>query len=191
MKSYHTYSDLELSGLLRLGDQLAYTEIYKRYFDLLYLHALKRVCDPEAAKDLIQELFTQLWFKRDVQHSQSNLSHYLYTATRNSVLNFIARQKLESKYVSQLPDLDRVGECFTDHPARMNQLAAIIEKEVNELPEKMRIIFLLSRQDGLSHKQIADKLGLSELTVKTQVKNALRILHGKLGVVVYLFFLFR
>lgn len=191
MKSYRTYSDPELSGLLRVGDQLAYTEIYERYFDLLYLHALKRVGDPEAAKDLIQELFTALWLKRDVQHVQSNLSHYLYTATRNAVFNFIARQKLESKYISQLPDLDRTGECFTDHLARMNQLTLIIEKEINELPEKMRIVFLLSRQDGLSHKEIADKLGLSELTVKTQVKNALRILHGKLGLVLYLVLLFR
>ena len=190
MTGYNVLADLELYALLKAGDKVAYTEIYNRYFSLLYLHALKRLRDEEAARDLIQDLFTTLWVKREVLTTRSNLSNYLYTAVRNGVFNFIAHQKVASKYINELPDKIEPSECMTDHLARERQLTALIEKEIAELPEKMREIFLLSRVEGLSHKEIAERLGISELTVKTQVKNALRILRGKLGFIIYFIFIY-
>lgn len=190
MTGYNVLADLELYALLKAGDKVAYTEIYNRYFSLLYLHALKRLRDEEAARDLIQDLFATLWLKRDVLTTKTNLSNYLYTAVRNGVFNFIAHQKVASRYISELPDKVEPSECITDHLARERQLAALIEKEIAELPEKMREIFLLSRVEGLSHKEIAARLGISELTVKTQVKNALRILRGKLGFIIYFIFIY-
>lgn len=190
MTGYNVLADLELYALLKAGDKVAYTEIYNRYFSLLYLHALKRLRDEEAARDLIQDLFATLWLKRDVLTTKTNLSNYLYTAVRNGVFNFIAHQKVASRYISELPGKVEPSECITDHLARERQLAALIEKEIAELPEKMREIFLLSRVEGLSHKEIAARLGISELTVKTQVKNALRILRGKLGFIIYFIFIY-
>ena len=190
MTGYNVLADLELYALLKAGDKVAYTEIYNRYFSLLYLHALKRLRDEEAARDLIQDLFTTLWVKREVLTTRTNLSNYLYTAVRNGVFNFIAHQKVASKYINELPDKIEPSECMTDHLARERQLTALIEKEIAELPEKMREIFLLSRVEGLSHKEIAERLGISELTVKTQVKNALRILRGKLGFIIYFIFIY-
>lgn len=189
MANTSTSFDIHLFKRISYGDVNAFTEIYNRYFDLLFLHALKRLKDQEAAKDLIQDLFTALWNKRDSLANLSNPSHYLYTATRHGVLNYISRQKIQSSYIQSLPDLDKTTSSQTDHLIRENQLAAMIEKEINQLPEKMRQIFLLSRQEGLTHKQISEQLGLSELTVKTQVKNALRILRGKLGLSLYLLML--
>ncbi|TCD00317.1 RNA polymerase sigma factor [Pedobacter psychroterrae] len=190
MSGYNVLADLELYTLLKAGDKVAYTEIYNRYFSLLYLHALKRLRDEEAARDLIQDLFATLWLKREVLTTKTNLSNYLFTAVRNGVFNFIAHQKVASRYISELPDKVEPSECITDHLARERQLAALIEKEIGELPEKMREIFLLSRVEGLSHKEIGERLGISELTVKTQVKNALRILRGKLGVIIYFIFIY-
>ena len=190
MTGYNVLADLELYALLKAGDKVAYTEIYNRYFSLLYLHALKRLRDEEAARDLIQDLFTTLWIKREVLTTRTNLSNYLYTAVRNGVFNFIAHQKVASRYINELPDKIEPSECITDHLARERQLTALIEKEIAELPEKMREIFLLSRVEGLSHKEIAERLGISELTVKTQVKNALRILRGKLGFIIYFIFIY-
>jgi len=186
MATSSTSVDIHLFSQISLGDVNAYTEIYNRYFDLLFLHALKRLKDPEAAKDLVQDLFTALWNKRDSLAGITNPSHYLYTATRHGVLNYISRQKMQSGYMKGIPDLNLSSINQTDHLIRQNQLAALIEKEVSELPHKMREIFLLSRNEGLTHKEIAERLGLSELTVKTQVKNALRILRGKLGLSLYL-----
>ncbi|MNY46224.1 RNA polymerase sigma factor [compost metagenome] len=73
-----------------------------------------------------------------------------------------------------------MGEYITDNQLREKELIAVIEKEVSLLPTKMREMFEMSRNEGLSHKEIAEKLGVSDLTVKKQVSNAVKILKGKL-----------
>lgn len=187
MTAYSGYTDQELMTFLQSGDRNAFTEIYNRFFRVLYLHALRRLRDEDEARDVVQELFASLWLKRDALQPRNNLSHYLYTATRNGVLNYIARQKLASKYMDSLPQFWDEGECLTDHLARERQLAQIIEQEIAELPIKMRVVFELSRKEGLSHKEIAERLGISEETVKSQIKNALKILRVKLGILIYLY----
>jgi RNA polymerase sigma factor (sigma-70 family) len=97
----------------------------------------------------------------------------------------IAHQQVESKYVSSLQRFLEEGYCVTDHQVRERQLAALIEKGISELPPKMREVFELSRKQAMSHKEIAEQLNLSEQTVRTQVKNALRILRLKLGMMLF------
>lgn len=190
MAAYSAYSDEELRTLLKAGDEYAFTEIYNRFFKVLFLHAVKRLRDEDEARDLVQELFSVLWVKRESAVVKTNLSNYLYTATRNGVFNFIARQKVAAKYMANLPTEIDEGSCLTDHLARERQLAVIIEREIAALPEKMKIVFELSRKEGLSHKQIAERLGISEETVKSQIKNALKQLKVRLGLVVYLIYIY-
>jgi len=110
----------------------------------------------------------------------------LYAIVKNKILKVIAHQAVESKYIASLADFATTGECLTDHRVRENQLWAIIDKELATLPEKMRIVFELSRKNNLSHKEIAEQLGISEKTVKNQVNGALKVLRVKLGIFVYL-----
>jgi len=181
MAAYRTYTDAELTALLRTGDQLAYTEIYQRYTGVLQGHAYSKLQDREEAMDVVQELFATLWAKRDSIVFHTTLSGYLYTAVRNKVINVIARQNIASDYIKSLQEFIDKGEALTDHRVREHELTAIIEKEIAALPEKMRTIFEMSRKEGLSHKEIAGKLGLAEKTVKNQVNNSLKILKDKLG----------
>ncbi|WP_316794267.1 RNA polymerase sigma-70 factor [Pedobacter frigoris] len=190
MAAYSTYTDQELTALLREGDIAAFTEVYNRFFKVLFLHAVKRLHDEDDARDLVQELFSVLWVKRETAVVTTNLSNYLYTATRNGVFNFIARQKVGAKYLNSLPSEIDEATCITDHLTRERQLTIIIEREIAALPEKMRIVFELSRKEGLSHKQIAERLGISEETVKSQIKNALKQLRVKLGLMVYLIYIY-
>ena len=191
MRIYRSYSDSELAYLLTQGDELAFTEIYNRFYGLLFIHASKHLNDDEEAKDVLHQLFESLWVKRLQVAPDGNLSAYLYTAVRNRVLDVFAHQKVESKYVDSLQDYIDQDHVSTDYMVREKQMALLIEQEIDALPPKMREIFVLSRKENKSHKQIALELGLSELTVKTQVKKALRILKSRLGVFVYLAFLFR
>lgn len=190
MIAYHSLSDLELVDLIRSGNQNAFAEIYERYFGLLYLHAYNRLRDKDEAKDLIQELFSSLWMRRDNLAPKSNFSNYLYSWVRNSVLNSIAHKQVEEKYLASLPDWVNESESFTEHRIRERQLAAIIEKEVQALPPRMREVFELSRKAYMNYKEIADKLNLSEQSVRSHVKNALKILRVKLGILIYVFFIF-
>ncbi len=183
---YHSLSDLELSSFFKTGDHAAFTEIYERYFGLLYLHAFKRLKNEEEAKDVVQELFATLWSKRESLVFKTSLSAYLYTAVRNRVLDVIAHKQMESKYFSNLPQFIKTEACKTDHRLREKLLAEMIEKEIQELPPRMREVFELSRKAGLSHKEIAGRLDLSEQSIRSHIKNALKRLRNKFGFILYM-----
>lgn len=192
MRDYKTISNSDLLLLLKQSDHSAYTEIYHRYFHLMYVHAYKKLRDEAQAEDIVQELFAMLWFKRDFIDIDQNLSAYLYSAIRNRIFDLFAHEKVKSKYLDSLQDYVRSGQSVpTDSRIREKQLQAHIDREIEALPPKMRRIFEMSRKEGLSHKEIAGALSTSENNVSTQVTSALRILRTKLGVLIYLFLLTR
>ncbi len=183
-------SDHELVVLLKTGDEAAFTEIYNRYKGILYQHAYKRLHNQEEVDDIIHDLFTTLWIKRESLVFKTNLSGYLYTAVRNRIFDYISHQQIESAYITDLERFIEQGIAITDHRVRLNMLRQVIENEIACLPDKMREIFELSRKSQLSNKEIAKKLNISEKTVKNQVNNALKILRVRLGVLIYLCLLF-
>ena len=185
MEIYDKYTDSQLASLLKKGDRDAFTAIYERFFGVLYIHAFNRLKDKDEAKDTIQDLFIKLWNKRD-SVDFTNLSNYLYTAVRNAVMNVVSHKAVKSKYISALPQSIVIADCITDHRLRERQLADIINKKIELLPPKMREVFQLSRFHNLSHKEIAEQLGISEQSVRSHVKNALKILRIRLGLILYL-----
>ena len=188
MREYAKITDLELVDLLKLSDHKAYSEIYNRYKGPLYIHAYNKLRNREEAKDLVQELFTAFWNKRETLALTDNLASYLYGAVRNRVFRIIGRKGIESDYIESIQKSINKNNCITDHRVRESLLQAMIDQEIASLPPKMQEVFLMSRKDNLSHKEIAEKLGIAEPTVKKQVNNALRTLRAKLGLVAYLIF---
>jgi RNA polymerase sigma-70 factor (family 1) len=181
MAVYNKLSDQELAVLLKKGDRNAFTEIFFRYHGALYIHAFRRLQDREECRDLVQELLTALWAKRDELELKHTLSGYLYMSVRNRIFDLLARKRVNDVYISSIQEYEVKGYNLTDALVRRNQLAAIIDKEISELPLRTREIFELSRKGFLSHKEIASRLNISEQTVKTTVNNALKILRIKLG----------
>jgi RNA polymerase sigma-70 factor (ECF subfamily) len=181
MHAYQSYTDQTLLTLLRQGDKGAYTVIYDRYKNLLYNHAYKKLGDPEEVKDVLQELFTNLWNKRADIPVAMNLSGYLYAGIRNRVLNLLSHKEVENKYLSSIQRFTPQEDYSTDLAIREKELADLIQKEIDQLPPKMREVFLLSRKENLSHQEIAGQLSISEQTVAKQVTNAIRILRLRLG----------
>lgn len=191
MENYAKRSDLELLQLLQLGDRLAYTEIFERYKFILHHHAIKKLPNREEVKDIVQEVFTMLWTKKEGINIHTNLSGYLYTSLKHSILDHFSRQKVRDKYVDSMKNFVGQGAILPDYRIREKQLSAAIEAEISLLPEKMRIVFELSRKNYLSHNEIAAQLGISEKTVNRQISNALKILRSRLGLFAYLVFLIR
>lgn len=188
MGIYKSNNDTELAGLLKSGDRDAYTEIYNRYIFVLLNHAYNKTRSREEAKDVVQEVFTTLWARREALQID-NLPGYLYTAMRNLILNRFAHQGVQDKYVSSVMQFAATQQTITDHLVREKQLAAIIEAEIAALPARMREVFELSRKEHLNHKEIALRLEISEQTVSKHITNALKILRVKLGILVYLLLL--
>jgi RNA polymerase sigma-70 factor (ECF subfamily) len=192
MGTYSNLSDDKLIQLLKESDHAAYTEIYNRYSHLLFVHAYKKLRDEAQAKDVLQDVFATLWFKRESEIQLSNLGGYLYTTVRNRIFDLFAREQVKSKYIESLVAyLSTHTSVPTDHLVRENDLKIYIEKEIQALPPKMKQIFELSRKANLSHKEIAERLNVSENNVSKQVNNALRVLRTKLGIIIYICFLIK
>jgi RNA polymerase sigma-70 factor (family 1) len=189
MGLYKTISDSELIQLLKESDHAAYTEIYRRYFYLLYVHAYKKLRDEEQAKDIIQDLFTSIWFKREFDLPNTNLAGYLFTAVRNKIFDLFAHQKVEAKYMQSLGEyVQSHKNVSTDQKVRENELMTYIEKQIDALPPKMKLIFEMSRKEHLTHTEIAEKLNTNTNNVSKQLTTALKVLKTKLGTMLILFF---
>ena len=189
MADYKLYSDSDLMGLLQSGDQLAFAEIYDRYKLILHHHAYSKLGSKTEAQDTLQEVFSALWSKRESITLQQNLSGYLYTSVRNHILNLIARKEVQSRYIHSMQQFS-TEQVLPDHRVRENMLQLAIEKEIANLPPKMREVFELSRRQHLSIKEIAAITGTSEQTVKKQISNTLKQLRSRLGLLTYLYMLF-
>jgi RNA polymerase sigma-70 factor (family 1) len=189
---YQDFQDAELVTLLAKGDKRAYAEIFFRYNKLLYSHAYNKLREREDAKDIVSEVFYALWAKREQSLPEHNLIGYLFVAVRYKIADFLSRKQVRHHYIQSLQTfIDKPQQVNTDHLIRERQLKEIIEEEISALPPRMQEIFRMSRFEQLSHKEIAEKLSLSEQTVKDQVKKALRILRVKLGLVAFLGLFFK
>lgn len=174
MIDYPSLPDDELLALLVTDNALAFTEIYKRYSHKLYLFSFKRLRDEDDAKDVVQDIFISLWNKRHVLKVASSLEGYLTGATKYEVLDKIAaslNSENKKQYYSEhiLPD-------FIDHsdPILKKELVNAITFEVNKLPARLKEVYCLRKEEGLSLREIAQKLQISEQTVKNQLGLALK-----------------
>jgi RNA polymerase sigma-70 factor (family 1) len=180
MSNYKSLSDIDLLIQLKNGNHSAYTEIYDRYYYLMFLFAYKKLRDEDLTKDFVQELFMNLWNKRDSLSENGKLASYLYISIRSRILDYFAHQKVEHKYLVFLRNYQIPSSETADYLIREKQLSNYIEKEIQALPRKMRQIFELSRKEHLSHREIAERLKTSEHNISKQIVNALKIFRTKL-----------
>ena len=177
---YKSYSDSELFDLLKVRDRAAFTEIYKRYWKVMYVHAVKMLGEKDDAKDIVQDVFVNLWAKGNHIPLNTNLSGYLYVSARNKIINLI-HQKNIRKNSSSLALPPEKADNTTFEKIAEKELISVVEKEIQNLPEKMQCIFNLSRKQNLSHKEIANQLSISDKTVKKQIGNAIKLIKPKLN----------
>jgi len=181
MGLYSNLLDVELTVLLKQKDHVAFTEIYDRYRGVLYLHAYKLTQDTDEAEDIVQEIFIYLWDKAATIVFNTGIKSYLYSAVRYKFFNLLDHKKVITKHEQSFNDFADKGEFITDNQVRENELTRLIEQEIAKLPEKMRMVFELSRKEHLSVSEIAGRLNISNSTVKKQLGNAIRILRLRFG----------
>jgi RNA polymerase sigma-70 factor (family 1) len=186
--NYQDFSDAQLVDILRIGDASgAFSEILKRYSGILINFTYRRVGDLPLAEDLLHDSFVYLWEKRLSLQLKNGLESFIFTVVRNRILDYFKHQKVSQKYINDFHKFLSGNESNTDHLIRYNDLSALIDREINALPEKMRVVFELVRKQNMSRKEIAEFLDIPENTVKTNMQRALKILRGRLGEVVVVF----
>ena len=170
IKQNRTYTDQELVNGLIDGDEYAFQCIYERYAKALYRSAYQLLKDKELCEDLLQELFINLWIKRESLHI-SSLKPYLYVSMKNQVLMAIRskRRFLDEELLLEL----KAPEATEDY-IHTKELQETLKKEIDLLPKRCKEIFSLSRIDQLSNREIAERLQISIKTVENQMTIALR-----------------
>jgi RNA polymerase sigma-70 factor (ECF subfamily) len=180
MKDYLKLGDEQLVYLLKYEDRAAFSEIYNRYWQSLYRQAFWILADEDDAIDIVHDVFISLW-NGAADIAVLSLKAYLYKATRNQTLNFISKRKVRSNYVESLAIYIEAGHSSTEEEISYRESDERIKEEIANLPLKMRDIFEKSRYMGLSHRDIAHELDISEHTVKTTISRALKRLRSRLA----------
>jgi RNA polymerase sigma-70 factor (family 1) len=174
MLAANDYTDAQLLDKLRNDDDTAFTTIYRRYWDKLYAAAYRKLALHQESEEIVQEIFLDLWKRRHTIAVHGELAAYLAVAVKYKVINSLAIK--HTKASAPLDDAamkeDTQSSEWLDYAALEQQLAETIRL----LPEKCRLVFILSRSGGLNHRQIASKLGIAEKTVESHISRALRSL---------------
>jgi len=187
MEDFRTYTDLALLELLKSGHSRAFDEIYHRYWPVMHRLVCRMLGDGDLANDAIQDVFVSFWERRETLNTDISLKHYLYAAARNKVLMHIRSSQIAARYLETLGNMLQSGTPAADESLLNAELAARFEAELKHLPPKMREAFELSRIGENSYKEIAEKMGISDNTVKHHISDALKILRKKLTQFIFFF----
>ncbi len=178
--------DHNLFRKIKIGDKAALELIYKKYYTGLYYYAKKIVGQSTAAEDIVQETFLKIWENKASIVINTSLSSYLYRSAYNNSLNFLKHSQVIEKHKKYQKEQLEIAKSYFEISCENGQSILIakefdkqIEDAIQNLPEKCRIIFKLSRFDGLKNKEIAAHLNISINTVQTQMSLAIKKLRNK------------
>lgn len=154
--------------------------LFRELYSPLFRYACGMLSDDMQREEVVQEVFLKLWQQRDQIAITTNIRAYLYRAVHNQAVNIINRAKVEQKYQQFARHRTPDYETSPAHKLQAGELQQRIVSVLASIPEKCRTIFHLSRQEELSYKEIAQRLGLSIKTVENQMGKALKILRTEL-----------
>ena len=178
---YQHLTDEQLLHLLREDDKQAFTEIYERYWELMSLYVLKITRSPEDACDIVQDVFISIWKRRHELNITGNMKAYLLKSVRNLSVRYIEKNINKKGFLQSLSDYYAKASVPATDSLELRELESRLAGVVARLPHKMQEVYVLSRHENLSHKEIAQRLGIAETTVKKQVSNALKLIRTEVN----------
>ena len=172
MKETKTNRDLLL--LLKNGNVIAFDNIYEMYSKRLYGFVLRYVKQKEDAEGIVQEVFIKIWETRNKIDIFSSFDSFIFTIAYNSTINLLRKRVSEHKYQDRLKSVQQITEAdqIIDE-IYFKEISTQLQLTLDKLTPRQKEIFQLSREDGLTHEEIAKKLNISVNTVKNHMVNTL------------------
>lgn len=171
MRRHLNHTDEQLVLLLCQSDELAFAEIYNRYWKALYISAHNILQVKEAAQDAVQDVFISLWKRRNDVHIGA-LRPYLFQAIRFQVFKAIRAEKTDHDFFNRLAMISK--DILTEEPLLFKELESLYNQLIHSLPADEQEIFSLHRDGGLTYKQIAEQKNISIKTVEKKMTRALK-----------------
>ena len=173
-------SDFQLFHEIKNNNKTAFCELVNRYSEILFRFIYKRIQIKEDSQDILQDILTKFWLRRQHIEIQNSIYPYLFTLAKNEIIDRISKNQ---KYQKQLLLLAQHSQNLTEPTSEeflmAKELDKLINKEVNKMPPTMKTVFELSRNHKMPIKEIATNLTLSEQTVKNNISLALNRLKLK------------
>lgn len=166
---------IEISGIAD------FEQLFKSQYSRLCSYANLFLNDPDAAEDVVQDVFFKLWNNRGELTINTTIKSYLFRAVRNGCMNVIDHMSVRDAYKIVNEEDIRNSETSLIDEAVVSELEQRIKETIDQLPVERRKIFIMSRFDGLKYREIADQLNISVKTVENQMYQALRFLREKLA----------
>lgn len=174
---YSRYEDHALFLLIRKRDEQAFETVYQKYHRYLYGIAFKYLKSREMADDAIQYVFTKLWDTTKNIDIEVNLKNYLYTMTKNYILNIIRDNKklvslnYENAQIGEIPSEEDFVKAVAD-----NEMRELLYKRIDELPLQKKEVCRRKLETDDTNQEIADKMGISVHTVKSHYQESIKLL---------------
>ncbi|HEX2922196.1 MAG TPA: RNA polymerase sigma-70 factor [Bacteroidales bacterium] len=172
--------DNELVKKLRKGDVEAFDTVYEKYAGKLYSFGLKYLRSPEDAEELVQSVFLKLWENYKNLKTQTSFNSFLFTIAYNNICKLLRTKMYRKKYVEEIiaesTDISTKDEQRIDYQSVLNQVHQIVKM----LPERQRTIFIKSRYEGKSTKEISEEIGLSPGTIDNYISKSLVFIRSRL-----------
>jgi RNA polymerase sigma-70 factor (family 1) len=181
----------EIIHRLRNEDKSAVDELFSYYYARLYLFSKSILKVENGIDDILQEVFIKIWLNRQKIGNAETFNAYIFTITKNEVLNLIRANLRDHTFRDELFLQAVAQEYHTQNKIEFDEIKAAIDKIVAGLPEKRQQVFILSRTEGLSNKEIAQQLNIAEKTVEDHITHAIRHLKNSLkemGIISLLYF---
>ncbi|WP_353184569.1 RNA polymerase sigma-70 factor [Parapedobacter lycopersici] len=182
MKHPRLYNEPELLRLIvEENDEIAFRKLFDHYVDRLCGYACKIVKSEEIAEEIVMNVFLKIWLNHHKLLTIARFDAYLYSIVRNQSLNVIKRAEHELRIIRELSQTNTRHVESTEETVIYNDYKQLLHQTVDRLPPQQRLIYLLSREEGLKYDEIAVNLSLSKNTVKSHLKKAISTLRNVLN----------
>jgi len=175
-----SYEERKCLVALSTGDFNAFNILYEKYHRALYFFALKLSKNQHEAEELVQSVFVTVWETRQTIDPEKSFSAYLFSIARNRFYDMLRKRVIESCYADYILQQNILMASDLEKKIEDREINEIINKLLQQVPERRLEIYRMSREENLSYKQIAEKLQISENTVDTQIRNVLNFLRKEL-----------
>ena len=163
------------------GSRKAFETLFRAYYNELCDFVEYQLDSPELAEDLVQDIFCDIWRRREEWKPKGTLKAYLYRAAHNQSIKQIERRQVRRRWKRQEEHKDTPQKPSPEDDFHHRELKRVLQASVEELPERRRQVYILSRQHGLTYKEIAEVMEISPKTVDHQMVAALKFLRKRLS----------
>lgn len=177
MSSPLVHTDVVLLSRIAKGDENAFSQLFERYRDKLFYYLLRHTKSPEIAEEIVTDIFMKLWLGRQLAEQIKDIGAFLHKVGYYKVMDFLRTTARHSRLRQvYLDNLNQVEDPTATTPFFDEELKKLLYEAINQLPPQRKRIYQLSKQEGLSHEQIATMLHLSPSTVNNSIVAATRFI---------------